>query len=350
MNTALIIGATGQDASYLAELLLSKGYSVHGTKRNASTLNTERIDHIFDKIHLHYADVTDLSSILHVIKAVQPHEIYNLAAQSHVKVSFSNPVYTTQVNAIGTLNILEAIRILNFNTRYYQASTSEMFGKVSEVPQNEKTPFHPRSPYGCAKLFAHSITVNYREAYGMFACSGILFNHESAKRGEIFVTRKITRGVASIERGESECLFLGNLDSLRDWGNAKDFVRAMWLMLQQEEPRDFVIATGVQKSVRWFVEESFRYVRRDIEWRGKGLDEFAIDKNTGQVVVRVDPKYYRPAEVDTLLGDYSEAKAQLGWEPKISLTETVKEMMRNDYGPRPRLSLFDWIWSFLLDR
>jgi len=340
---ALVIGATGQDASYLIELLLEKGYRVYGTKRNASTLNTERINHIFEKIELFYADITDLSSVLTVVQLVKPHEIYNLAAQSHVKVSFSKPVYTSQVNAIGTLNVLEAIRLLGYTSRFYQASTSEMFGKVTECPQTEKTPFYPRSPYGVSKLFGHWATINYRESYGLFACSGILFNHESARRGEIFVTRKITQAVSRIERGEQDFLLLGNLDAFRDWGNAKDYVRAMWLMLQQDIPRDFVIATGVQKSVRWFVEETFKYVRREIEWQGSGLDEIAVDKYSRRVLVRVDPKYYRPTEVDTLLGDATLARETLGWEPSVSVEETVREMMEGDYGPPPCTGFFDWI-------
>ena len=331
MKTALITGITGQDGSYLAELLLSKGYEVHGIVRRSSLINTHRIDHIYDKINLHYGDLTDSTNLIGVIQKVQPDEIYNLGAQSHVKVSFETPEYTGQVDAIGTLRVLEAVRLLGLNekTRIYQASTSEMFGLVQEIPQKETTPFYPRSPYGCAKLYGYWITKNYRESYGTYACTGILFNHESPRRGETFVTRKITRGLSRITSGLDECLYLGNLNAKRDWGHAQDFVEAMWLMLQQDEPDDYVIATGTQYSVRDFVDEAAPYFGMNIVWMGKGLDEVGIDANTNRAVIRVDPKYFRPAEVETLLGDASKAKEKLGWEPKISFKELVEEMCKN---------------------
>ena len=328
MKTALITGITGQDGSYLAELLLSKGYEVHGIVRRSSLINTHRIDHIYDKINLHYGDLTDSTNLIGVIQKVQPDEIYNLGAQSHVKVSFETPEYTGQVDAIGTLRVLEAVRLLGLNekTRIYHASTSEMFGLVQEIPQKETTPFYPRSPYGCAKLYGYWITKNYRESYGTYACTGILFNHESPRRGETFVTRKITRGLSRITSGLDECLYLGNLNAKRDWGHAQDFVEAMWLMLQQDEPDDYVIATGTQYSVRDFVDEAAPYFGMNIVWMGKGLDEVGIDANTNRAVIRVDPKYFRPAEVETLLGDASKAKEKLGWEPKTSFKQLVEDM------------------------
>jgi GDPmannose 4,6-dehydratase len=328
MKTALITGITGQDGSYLAELLLSKGYEVHGIVRRSSLINTHRIDHIYDKINLHYGDLTDSTNLIGVIQKVQPDEIYNLGAQSHVKVSFETPEYTGQVDAIGTLRVLEAVRLLGLNekTRIYQASTSEMFGLVQEIPQKETTPFYPRSPYGCAKLYGYWITKNYRESYGTYACTGILFNHESPRRGETFVTRKITRGLSRITSGLDDCLYLGNLNAKRDWGHAQDFVEAMWLMLQQDEPDDYVIATGTQYSVRDFVDEAAPYFGMNIVWMGKGLDEVGIDANTNRAVIRVDPKYFRPAEVETLLGDASKAKEKLGWEPKTSFKQLVEDM------------------------
>ena len=328
MKTALITGITGQDGSYLAELLLSKGYEVHGIVRRSSLINTHRIDHIYDKINLHYGDLTDSTNLIGVIQKVQPDEIYNLGAQSHVKVSFETPEYTGQVDAIGTLRVLEAVRLLGLNekTRIYQASTSEMFGLVQEIPQKETTPFYPRSPYGCAKLYGYWITKNYRESYGTYACTGILFNHESPRRGETFVTRKITRGLSRITSGLDECLYLGNLNAKRDWGHAQDFVEAMWLMLQQDEPDDYVIATGTQYSVRDFVDEAAPYFGMKIEWMGDGLREVGYDWNTKKVVIRVDPKYFRPAEVETLLGDASKAKDKLGWEPKTSFKQLVEDM------------------------
>jgi len=328
MKTALITGITGQDGSYLAELLLSKGYEVHGIVRRSSLINTHRIDHIYDKINLHYGDLTDSTNLIGVIQKVQPDEIYNLGAQSHVKVSFETPEYTGQVDAIGTLRVLEAVRLLGLNekTRIYQASTSEMFGLVQEIPQKETTPFYPRSPYGCAKLYGYWITKNYRESYGTYACTGILFNHESPRRGETFVTRKITRGLSRITSGLDDCLYLGNLDAKRDWGHAQDFVEAMWLMLQQDEPDDYVIATGTQYSVREFVEEAAPYFGMRIAWMGEGLDEFGYDLNTKKKVIQVNPKYFRPAEVETLLGDASKAKEKLGWEPKTSFKQLVEDM------------------------
>jgi GDPmannose 4,6-dehydratase len=329
MKVALITGITGQDGSYLAEFLLSKGYQVHGIMRRSSMINTDRIDHIFNRIELHYGDLSDSSNIIRVIRDVQPDEIYNLGAQSHVKVSFESPEYTGQVDALGTLRVLEAVRLLGMEdkTRIYQASTSEMFGKVQEIPQKETTPFYPRSPYGCAKLYAYWTTKNYREAYGIYACSGILFNHESPRRGETFVTRKITRGLKAMSEGRQTVLKLGNLNAKRDWGHAKDFVEAMWLMLQQDEPDDYVIATGEQYSVREFVEEAAPYFGMDIEWQNTNQGtEVGIDKNTGLVRVIVDDRYFRPAEVDTLLGDASKAKEKLGWEPRTSFKNLVKDM------------------------
>jgi GDPmannose 4,6-dehydratase len=328
MRVALITGVTGQDGSYLAELLLEKGYEVHGIIRRTSLINTHRIDHVYDSINLHYGDLTDSTNLVRVIQQVQPDEIYNLGAQSHVKVSFEIPEYTGQVDALGTLRILEAVRLLGMEkkTRIYQASTSEMFGKVQEIPQKETTPFYPRSPYGVAKLYGYWIVKNYRESYGLHASSGILFNHESPRRGETFVTRKITRGLSRISVGQQDILYLGNLNAKRDWGHAKDFVEAMWLMLQQDEPDDYVIATGEQYSVRQFVEEAAPYFGLKIEWVGEGLDEVGIDKLTGKPVIKVDPRYFRPAEVETLLGDSTKAKWKLGWEPKISFKQLVEDM------------------------
>jgi GDPmannose 4,6-dehydratase len=339
LKKALITGITGQDGAYLAEFLLGKGYEVHGVKRRASSFNTDRIDHLYRdphesgvKLKLHYGDLTDATNLIRIIQQVQPDEIYNLAAQSHVAVSFETPEYTANSDALGTLRILEAIRILGLEkkTRFYQASTSEMFGMVQEVPQKETTPFYPRSPYGAAKVYAHWITVNYREAYGLFACSGILFNHESPIRGETFVTRKITRGLARIAEGLEECLYLGNMDSLRDWGHARDYVKAQWLMLQQEVAEDFVIATGEQHSVREFVGKAGAELGFDLDWRGKGVDEQGIDRRTGRVIVKVDPRYFRPTEVDTLLGDPSKARAKLGWRAETSFAELVREMTAAD--------------------
>ena len=336
---ALITGITGQDGAYLAELLLGKGYEVHGIKRRASSFNTDRIDHLYRdpheknvRLHLHYGDLTDATNLIRIVQMVQPDEIYNLAAQSHVAVSFETPEYTANSDAMGTLRLLEAIRILGLEkkTRFYQASTSEMFGKVQEIPQKETTPFYPRSPYGAAKVYTYWITVNYREAYGMYACNGILFNHESPIRGETFVTRKITRGLARIREGMQDTLFLGNLDSLRDWGHAKDYVEAQWRMLQQSEPEDFVIATGEQHSVREFVQATAAEMGMKIEWRGSGTDEQGIDTSTGRVIVRIDAKYFRPTEVETLLGDPSKALQKLGWKPSISFASLVKEMAAAD--------------------
>jgi len=336
---ALITGITGQDGSYLAEFLLKKGYEVHGIKRRASSFNTDRIDHLYQDPHesgvkmtLHYGDMTDATNLIRIIQEVQPTEIYNLAAQSHVQVSFETAEYTANADALGTLRILEALRILGLEktTRVYQASTSEMFGKVQEVPQKETTPFYPRSPYGAAKVYAYWVTVNYREAYGMHASNGILFNHESPVRGETFVTRKITRGLARIAGGLDQKLYIGNLDSLRDWGHARDFIEAMWLILQQDEPDDYVIATGEQHSVREFVEVAAGELDMDIEWKGSGLDEVGIDRNTGREIVAVDPRYFRPTEVDTLLGDPSKAKNVLGWEARTSFAELVREMVAAD--------------------
>jgi GDPmannose 4,6-dehydratase len=333
MKKALITGITGQDGSYLAELLLEKGYEVHGIIRRSSLINTDRIDHIYGRIQLHYGDLTDSTNLVRVIQLVQPDEIYNLGAQSHVKVSFEIPEYTGQVDAIGTLRVLEAVRLLGMEekVRIYQASTSELYGKVQEIPQTETTPFYPRSPYGVAKIYGYWIVKNYREAYGMYACTGILFNHESPRRGETFVTRKITRGFKAMSEGRQTVLKLGNLNALRDWGHAKDYVEAMWLMLQQDEPDDFVIATGKQYSVREFVERVAPYFGMKIKWEftDEGT-EVGIDKITGLVRVIVDPKYFRPSEVETLLGDATKAKQKLGWEPKISFDQLVEEMCINE--------------------
>ena len=336
---ALITGITGQDGSYLAEFLLNKGYEVHGIKRRASSFNTDRIDHLYQDPHesevkmvLHYGDMTDATNLIRIIQEVQPTEIYNLAAQSHVQVSFETPEYTANSDALGTLRILEAVRILGLETttRIYQASTSEMFGQVQEVPQRETTPFYPRSPYGAAKVYAYWITVNYREAYGMHASNGILFNHESPVRGETFVTRKISRALARISEGQQDRLYIGNLESKRDWGHARDFVEAMWLMLQQDEPGDYVIATGEQYSVRDFIEAAGNELRMDIEWQGKGLDEVGIDRSSGKEIIAVDPRYFRPTEVETLLGDPTKAKEQLGWVAKTPFSQLVKEMVAAD--------------------
>jgi GDPmannose 4,6-dehydratase len=338
-RTALITGITGQDGAYLAEFLLDKGYEVHGVKRRASSFNTDRIDHLYQdphernvRLHLHYGDLTDATNLIRIIQEVRPDEIYNLAAQSHVAVSFETPEYTANADAVGALRLLEAIRILGLQnrTRFYQASTSEMFGKVHEVPQRETTPFYPRSPYGVAKVYAHWITVNYREAYGLFACSGILFNHESPIRGETFVTRKITRALARIHQGLESCLYLGNLGSLRDWGHARDYVRAQWLMLQQAEPEDFVIATGEQHSVREFVSRAAAVLGMRVEWRGSGADEQGVDARSGRTIVKVDTRYYRPTEVDTLLGDATKARTRLGWQPEISFDSLIQEMVAED--------------------
>ena len=335
---ALITGVTGQDGAYLAEFLLDKSYEVHGIKRRTSMFNTDRIDHLYQDPHeknvrfiLHHGDMTDSSSLIRIIQQVQPDEIYNLAAQSHVAVSFEEPEYTADSDAIGTLRLLEAIRILGLEkkTRFYQASTSELYGKVQEIPQSETTPFYPRSPYGVAKLYAYWITVNYRESYGMYACNGILFNHESPIRGETFVTRKITRALARIKLGMQNCLYLGNMNAKRDWGHAKDYVRMQWMMLQQREPEDFVIATGVQYSVRDFVTIAAKEVGIELTWQGEGVNETGIDQK-GNVIVRVDPRYFRPAEVETLLGNPAKAKEKLGWTPEISFEELVEEMMRED--------------------
>ncbi len=339
MKCALITGITGQDGAYLAEYLLEKGYVVHGIKRRASSFNTRRVDHIYRDLHeegvrffMHHGDLTDATNLIRIIQETKPDEIYNLAAQSHVQVSFETPEYTANSDAIGTLRLLEAIRILGIerHTRFYQASTSELYGKVQEIPQTEKTPFYPRSPYGVAKLYAYWITVNYREAYGIYACNGILFNHESPIRGETFVTRKITRAVARIKLGLQAELYLGNLDAKRDWGYAGDYVAAMWLMLQQDKPEDYVIATGETHSVREFVEKAFQEVGMDIVWEGSGAEETGKDKETGRTVVRVDPRYFRPTEVDMLLGDPSRARHNLGWEPKTPFSELVKIMVRED--------------------
>ncbi|MDH5409227.1 MAG: GDP-mannose 4,6-dehydratase [Gammaproteobacteria bacterium] len=338
MKKALITGITGQDGAYLAEFLLEKGYEVHGIKRRTSLFNTDRIDHLYQDPHetnrkfvLHHGDLTDSSSLIRIIQQVQPDEIYNLAAQSHVAVSFEEPEYTANSDALGALRILEAIRILGLEkkTRFYQASTSELFGLVQETPQKETTPFYPRSPYAVAKLYAYWITVNYREAYGMYACNGILFNHESPIRGETFVTRKITRALPKIKLGLQDCLYLGNLDAKRDWGHAKDYIEMQWLMLQQEKPDDFVIATGVQYSVRDFVNAAAKELDMKITWKGEGVEEKGYDK-TGRCIVAVDPRYFRPTEVETLLGDPAKAKEKLGWVPKISFEELVSEMVQND--------------------
>jgi GDPmannose 4,6-dehydratase len=338
-KVALITGVTGQDGAYLAEFLLDKGYEVHGIKRRASSFNTDRIDHLYRDPHekgrrfiLHYGDLTDSTNLIRIIQEVQPDELYNLAAQSHVAVSFETPEYTANSDALGTLRLLEAIRILGLEkkTKFYQASTSELFGKVQEIPQKETTPFYPRSPYAVAKLYAYWICVNYREAYGMYACNGILFNHESPVRGETFVTRKITRAVARIKLGLQNKLYLGNLDSKRDWGHAKDYVRMQWLMLQQDKPEDFCISTGVQYSVRDFVNAAFKEVGISVHWEGSGIDEKGIENGSDKVLVEVDPRYFRPTEVETLLGDSSKARDKLGWTPEITLGEMVSEMVRED--------------------
>lgn len=347
-KVALITGITGQDGSYLAEFLIDKGYEVHGIKRRSSSFNTERIDHLYQDPHeigckliLHFGDLSDSMSLIRIIQQIQPDEIYNLGAQSHVAVSFETPEYTADTVGLGALRILEAIRIsgLEKKTRYYQASTSELFGEVQEIPQKETTPFFPRSPYAAAKLYAYWITVNYREAYGMFACNGILFNHESPVRGETFVTRKITRALARISLGLQDVVYLGNMNAKRDWGHAKDYVEMQWLMLQQDEPEDFCIATGVQYSVRDFVNFSWGHLGKTIRWEGKGLDEKGYDNETGKLIVVVDPRYFRPTEVEELLGDPTKAKEKLGWEPKISLEEMVHEMMENDINIVKRDSL-----------
>jgi GDPmannose 4,6-dehydratase len=338
-KTALITGITGQDGAYLARLLLKKGYTVHGVKRRSSSFNTARVDDLYVDPHqsdtrffMHYGDLTDATNLIRLIQEHKPDEIYNLAAQSHVAVSFETPEYTANADALGTLRLLEAIRILGIKdkTRFYQASTSELYGKVQETPQRETTPFYPRSPYGVAKLYAYWITVNYREAYGMHASNGILFNHESPLRGETFVTRKITRAVAAIDRGLQDRLYLGNLNARRDWGHARDFAEGMWLMLQQPNPEDYVLATGEAHSVREFVERAFACVDRSIEWRGKGAKEAGFDAKTGKDIVRIDPRYFRPTEVDELLGDASKARAQLGWKPKVTFAELVAEMVESD--------------------
>ena len=338
-KSALIAGATGQDGAYLAELLLAKGYVVHGIKRRSSSFNTERVDHLYQDPHeeearfyLHYGDVTDATNLIRIIQETQPDEIYNLAAQSHVQVSFETPEYTANADALGTLRLLEAIRILGRErqTRFYQASTSELYGNVQEVPQKETTPFYPRSPYAAAKLYAHWITVNYREAYGMHASNGILFNHESPIRGETFVTRKITRAVAAIELGLQAKLFLGNLNSMRDWGHARDYVEGMWLIVQQEQPDDYVLATGEAHSVREFVEKAFAHVERTILWEGRGVEERGIDRGSGKVLVEVDPRYFRPTEVDRLVGDAGKAHNILGWRHRVTFDELVREMVNAD--------------------
>jgi GDPmannose 4,6-dehydratase len=359
MKRALITGITGQDGSYLAEFLLAKGYEVHGIKRRASLFNTRRIDHIYKDPHagsshfrLHHGDLTDSSNLTRILREVEPHEVYNLGAQSHVAVSFESPEYTADVDAIGTLRLLEAIRVLGMEkaTRFYQASSSELYGLVREIPQTETTPFHPRSPYGVAKLYAYWITVNYREAYGMYACNGILFNHESPRRGETFVTRKITRAIANIAQGLEQCLFLGNLDALRDWGHAKDYVRMQWMMLQQETAEDFVIATGKQISVRDFVVMAAHEAGMVLEFRGSGAGETGVvvevtdpqkapAAKEGDVIVRIDPRYFRPAEVDTLLGDASKARRLLGWEPEITVAEMCAEMVAADLDEARRTAL-----------
>ena len=355
LKKAFITGITGQDGSYLAELLLEKGYEVHGLKRRASSFNTGRIDHLYQDPHkdntrlfLHYGDLTDSSNLIRIIQQIQPDEIYNLGAQSHVAVSFEAPEYTADCDALGTLRILEAVRLLGLTkkTRIYQASTSELYGLVQEVPQKETTPFHPRSPYGVAKLYGYWITVNYRESYGMYACNGLLFNHESPRRGETFVTRKITRGLAAIQEGLDSCLYMGNIDSLRDWGHARDYVEMQWRMLQQDTPEDFVIATGRQVSVRRFIElcaEQLGWQGKDggaaIEWEGSGTDEIGKRADTGEVVVRIDPKYFRPAEVETLLGDPAKAREKLGWTPTTTLEELVNEMIEHDLEEARKMAL-----------
>ena len=339
MKSALITGITGQDGAYLAELLLQKGYQVHGIKRRASSFNTDRVDHLYQDPHeanqrffLHYGDLTDTSNLVRIMQQVKPDEIYNLGAQSHVQVSFEVPEYTAETDAVGTLRLLEAIRILDMagKVRFYQASTSELYGKALETPQKESTPFYPRSPYGCAKLYSYWIVVNYRESYGLYACNGILFNHESPRRGETFVTRKITRAAARIKLGLQDRLYLGNLDARRDWGFTGDYVEAMWLMLQQREPDDYVIATGESHSVREFVELAFREAGLDIVWRGKGRSEQGLDSRTGKVLVAVDPRYFRPAEVDYLLGDPSKAAARLNWKPRMRFADLIRLMVEAD--------------------
>jgi len=338
MKKALVTGITGQDGAYLAEFLLHKGYEVHGIKRRSSLFNTQRIDHLYQDLHvagprliLHYGDMTDSSSLIHIVEKIQPDEIYNLAAQSHVQVSFEEPEYTANADALGVLRLLEAIRLLGLTqkTRFYQASTSEMYGLVQETPQSETTPFHPRSPYAAAKVYGYWITVNYREAYGLYACNGILFNHESFRRGETFVTRKITRALARIKLGIEDCLYLGNLDSLRDWGHARDYVEMQWMMLQQTAPDDYVIATGEQHSVREFVDTAAAMLKLQLRWLGSGPDEYAVDEN-GHVRVRVDPRYFRPAEVSTLLGNPEKARRKLGWKSRTSFAELVAEMVGDD--------------------
>jgi GDPmannose 4,6-dehydratase len=338
-RVALLTGVTGQDGAYLAEFLLAKGYEVHGIKRRSSSFNTERIDHLYQdphapdrRFHLHYGDMTDATNLIRLVQNIRPSEIYNLAAQSHVAVSFESPEYTANADAVGVLRLLEAIRILGISeeVRFYQASTSELYGLVQEIPQKETTPFYPRSPYGVAKLYGFWITVNYREAYGLHASNGILFNHESPLRGETFVTRKITRGVARIEAGLDECIYLGNLDAQRDWGHARDFVNGMWLMLQQEKPDDYVLATGVTRSVRAFCELAFAEVDKKIEWKGNGVEEVGLDAKTGKVLIRVDSRYFRPTEVDILVGDASKARARLGWQPAMTFQDMVREMVARD--------------------
>jgi GDPmannose 4,6-dehydratase len=359
-KVALITGITGQDGSYLAELLLGKGYEVHGIKRRASSFNTQRIDHLYQdsheastSFHLHYGDLTDSSNLIRIIKDIQPDEVYNLGAQSHVAVSFDSPEYTTDVDAMGALRLLEAIRFLGLEkkTRFYQASTSELYGEVQETPQTESTPFHPRSPYAVAKMYAHWITINYREAYGIFACNGILFNHESPRRGETFVTRKITRALANISQGLEKCLYLGNMDALRDWGHAKDYVRMQWMMLQQEQAEDFVIATGKQISVRDFLRLSAAELGVELLFRGKGVNEIATVKsingdnasalNVGDIIVKVDQRYFRPSEVETLLGDPTKAKEKLGWVPEITVEAMCAEMVANDLDSAKRHALLE---------
>ena len=339
MKKALITGITGQDGAYLSEFLLKKGYEVHGIKRRSSSFNTQRVDHLYQDPHvenkrfiLHYGDLTDTSNLVRIIQQVQPDEIYNLGAQSHVQVSFEVPEYTADTDGIGTLRLLEAIRILGMEkkVRFYQASTSELYGKVQEIPQKETTPFYPRSPYAAAKLYAYWITVNYRESYGMYACNGILFNHESPLRGETFVTRKVTRAAARISLGLQDKLYMGNIDSKRDWGFAGDYVELMWLMLQQPEPDDYVMATGVTTTVRDFINMAFNEAGINLKWEGKGVNEKGINQADGKVLVEIDPRYFRPAEVDILIGDPSKAKSKLGWEPKVQLPELVKMMMKND--------------------
>jgi len=345
MKKALITGITGQDGSYLAELLLDKGYEVHGIIRRASTFNTERIDHLYKdphihgvKLFLHYGDLADSSNISRLLEKIQPDEIYHLGAQSHVRVSFDIPEYTGDVTGLGTIRLLEAIRETGLKTKFYQASSSEMFGLVQETPQKETTPFYPRSPYGCAKVYAYWITRNYRESYGLFTCNGILFNHESPRRGETFVTRKITRGLSHILLGVEEKLYLGNLDAKRDWGYAKDYVEGMWFMLQQDVPDDYILATGETHSVREFIEESCKVLNIELEWRGEGIDEKGIDKKSGKIIIEIDPKYFRPAEVDLLIGDYSKIKNKSGWEPKTTFKELVKMMTESDLEETKKIS------------